>query len=106
MAEDLNKNEEVQEFEAKLPGGAALRGKGPNILETGLVVALLAFMGYTWWEHKNDTKDNGHQLTGALKEMVLEQKVMTQAIRESNCLQTLPPEQRQRDSEFCKRVSR
>lgn len=95
----VNDNKDMQqEIEAKLPGGASLKVRGSDILGVAIMVVVL-LLAYVVWEHKMDSKDLSTQLTNAVKEMV-------QAVRESNCLQSLPQERRERDAEFCKRVTR
>lgn len=103
---DKPQNDGVQqEVEAKLPGGTSLRVRGTDILGVGtfLIVVMAA---YLLWEHKGDAKDIAREISLSLKEMTREQHMMTQAQRESNCLLALPPEQRERSAEFCKRVTR
>lgn len=67
---------------------------------------LIVLVSWVLWEHKQDSKHHQHEFVSAIKEVVVEQRTMTQALREANCLATLTPEERKSAAEFCKRVTR
>lgn len=111
MADEKQDNAEVQPGPQKigLKGfGAAidLENVSLNTFFTLVGFLLIVLIAWAIVEHRDDSKYHGKEFLGAIKEVVQEQKVMTQAIRESNCLVSLSPEERKRDAEFCKRVSR
>ncbi len=111
MADENQDNAEVAHGPQKigLKGfGAAidLENVSLNTFFTLVGFLLIVLVAWAIWEHKQDSKDHGKEFVGAIKEVVQEQKVMTQALRESNCLVSLAPEERKRDAEFCKRVTR
>ena len=70
----------------------------------GVAVGVLVL--YMLFEHKNDAKDASNQFAGVVKEMVVAQKEMVSAQREQNCLIAFSQEVREKNSEFCKRLSR
>ena len=77
-----------------------------NTFFTLIGFLLIVLISFALWEHREDSKSHGREIVVTFKEMVAEQKMMTQAMRESNCLTSLSPEERKRDSELCKRVTR
>ena len=86
--------------EIKTPlGSLSFSGKSMSNFIAILSLVVLALIGYAMWEHKGDTKSKDDALLETLQEMV-------QAQREQNCLIALPQNDRERNSEFCKRVSR
>lgn len=111
MSDEKPQNPDVPQGPQKmsLKGfGAAidLENVGLNTFFTLVGFLLIVLISFALWEHRQDAKLNGNAFVGAIKEVVVEQKVMTQAIRESNCLATLTLEERKRDTEFCKRITR
>lgn len=73
--------------------------KSLNTLATVATLILMSVFGYAFYVHASETKDAGKELVSALKEM-------TQVAREANCLNSMPQERRERDTELCKRLSR
>lgn len=73
--------------------------KSLNTLATVATLILVCVLGYAFYAHAGETRDASKELTGALRDM-------TQAAREQNCLISMPIEQRARDPEVCRRLSR
>lgn len=71
--------------------------KSLNTLATVATLILVSVLGYAFYVHAGETKDQSKDLVSALKEM-------TQAAREQNCLISLPIERR--DPELCRRLAR
>lgn len=88
------------EAEIKTPVGS-IKWQGKRVAELIAVLSLgaLLFLGYVWWEHKQESSALLKELHGAIKDMVSAQ-------REQNCLIAIPQEIREQRSEFCKRLSR
>lgn len=71
--------------------------KSLNTLATVLTLVIVCVLGYAFYVHAGETKDQSKDLVNALKEM-------TQAAREQNCLISMPIDRR--DPELCRRLSR
>lgn len=71
--------------------------KSLNTFATVATLILVCVLGYAFYVHAGETKDQSKELVNALKEM-------TQAAREQNCLISLPMDRR--DPELCRRISR
>lgn len=107
MSEELPEQVKPQKIGLKGFGAAIdLENVSLNTFFTLIGFLLIVLISYAMWEHRQDAKDNGTAFVGAIKEVVAEQRVMTQALRESNCLVSISQEERKRDAEFCKRVTR
>lgn len=110
MADEVKENAEVaqhQKISVKGFGaGIDLENVSLNTFFTLVGFLLIVLVAWTLWEHREDSKRHGDKFVGAIQEVVIEQRVMTQAIRESNCLQSLSPEEKKRDTEICKRITR
>lgn len=86
--------------------GIDLENVSLNTFFTLIGFLLIVLVSWTVWEHRDDTKAHGRELIVTIKEIAQEQRTMTQAMREANCLSTLSQDERKRDSEICKRATR
>ena len=85
-----------------------------KIIGTDLIVPLLSILvcsgliliGYVLYEHKQDSKDQGSAVVGAIKEMGQIAREGVVAQREMNCIIALPQEQREKNVELCRRLAR
>lgn len=79
-------------------GDKRLKIRSSDMIGAGTFV-VVCLLGYAFYLHSMDTKETNQLLISVLKDMA-------QAQREQNCLIALPQDRRERESEFCKRVTR
>lgn len=82
--------------------GQKVNFKNIKSLNTGATLAtliLVSVLGYAFYVHAGETKDQSKELVSALKEM-------TQAAREQNCLMRFDQKDRQANADFCKQIAR
>ena len=105
-----NKNEQSvkqQKISARGFGAAIdLENISLNTFFTLIGFMLIVLISWGYWRHEEDSKYHQREMVGLIKEVVHEQRVMIQAMREANCLSTLSQEEKKRDSEICKRGTR
>jgi hypothetical protein len=104
MSEDTG----TQELEIGA-GDKKLKLRGSDLLTSviGMIVCSgLVLVGYILFIHKGDAKDHGEAVVQAVKDMGQTAKEGITVQRELNCLIALPQELREKNQEFCKRLSR
>ena len=87
-------------------GSLSFKGKRTSEFIAMLSMAALLLIGYVLYDHKSDTKESAREFSAAVKEMTNAQRENTAAQREMNCLIALPTDQREKQAEFCKRITR
>ena len=90
-------------------GDKKLKLRGSDLLTSviGMIVCSgLVLLGYVLYEHKTDAKGRDGEMITVVKEMTSIAREGVQAQREMNCLIALPQEFREKQTEFCKRMSR
>ena len=113
--------DDIQTAEADTPVGKfKITGASLNNLATFASLVLLCLVAVTLYAHAGDAKesakavaaelrDANREVANALKESNKEisqtLREMSRATREQNCLLSLPPEQRQKNAEVCRRIS-
>jgi hypothetical protein len=96
--------EAVNGAEIKTSFGS-VKWSGKRIAEFITVLSLFAtiFLGYVWWEHKNETAAAQKELSSNLRDMVMSQRELT-------CISSLPEAERKAEFQspygFCKRMAR
>lgn len=118
------------ELEVKLPGGAGARAKGYRLVDLIWLPMVLGigYISLTLYNHGVDAKDGATEIAKALEKSNLkvadaleksnakvvealdrqsnEQRRATEAIKEGNCLNSLPQDRRINAAEICKRTAR
>ena len=109
-------------------GSAKVSGATVNTIFTVFSFVLIMGIAFVVWNHHVEAKDNGKevsqalkdsnrevaqtlketnaQIAEAIKQMTIEQRRANEIGREQTCLLTLPPDRRTNAGEFCKRLSR
>ena len=86
-------------------GQSKVRIRGSDWLSLfGVAVGVLVL--YMLFEHKTDAQAGGKDLVMVVREMTAAQMKGVEAQREMNCLISLPQERREKEADFCKRISR
>ncbi len=109
------------EVDAEIAGQKVrVKGSDVNMIFTVSSFIGIVLIGYVIYTHADDAKKSDKEVAIELrdanrevakvlkdqqKEMTEILKEMARATREQNCLLSLPQEQRQRNSELCKRLS-
>ena len=90
-------------------GDKKFKLRGSDLLTSviGMIVCSgLVLLGYVLYEHKTDAKGRDGEIVTVIKEMTGVAKEGVTAQREMNCLISLSQELREKNTEFCKRMSR
>lgn len=112
-------------------GDKKIKIRGSDILTTviGMVMAAgMAAVGFMIFDHRAEAKDGAAEIAKALKEsnfriaealkennkaimesidrLTVEQRRATEAVKEGNCLLSLPQDRRTNASDICKRTAR
>lgn len=98
----------TQELEVAA-GDKKFKLRGSDLLTSviGMIVCSgLVLLGYVLYEHKGDAKSRDGEMVTVVKEMTSVAREGVQAQREMNCLIALPQDLREKQSEFCKRMSK
>ena len=100
----MSNGPETQELEVQ-HGQSKIKIRGSDWL-TLLGVAVGVLLLYMVFEHKADAQAGSQSLAVAVREMTAAQMKGVEAQREMNCLIAIPPERREGQMEFCKRIAR
>ena len=94
----------TQELEVS-KGDAKLKIRGSDWLSlAGVAVGVL--MVYMIFEHRQEARDSGVQFQSVVKEMNVGLREMVSEQKMQNCLIAYPQEQRERNIDFCRRLTR
>ena len=106
MSEEIGSGQQELEIGA---GDKKFKLRGSDLLTSviGMIVCSgLVLLGYVLYEHKGDAKSRDGEIITVIKEMTGVAKEGVIAQREMNCLIALPQDMREKQTDFCKRMSR
>ena len=93
-----------EEVEAQL-GNARIRVRSSDIIG-GATLAAVFIIGALLWNHLQDTNKDTAAFVAALHDQTVAVKEQTVAAREQTCLMRFDQNERPKNAEFCKTISR